>query len=370
MSIGTILSWQNPKKVIQACVSVDIGSSSVRLRLHNAHNLDHFIDYPVQKSNSYPQTLNILENITQQITAFAPNFEAKAAVIAAAGAVDENSTQVLVNNWLGKKKTLSVEDLPRTLFPKSATYILNDIEAGAHGILSAEKNGYISSFFSPLWTNSPTGPVVSETRTALIAPRTGVGCAVICRHPDIRSDIVISSQFSHLQIPRVNSQHEDFALEKDLVQYLSDFRYDGNVSPEYEDLAGGRGIPLLYQYFYLKENKFKIPLDEIDAADIAQQAKNGDKLCRRALFYHYKFFFRLAQNITVGLKCDSILFGLNNIVQNNWFVQSVLDDMKKEFYDYCRPDWIANVRVFHQTDFTNFNLTGTTSVLKNVMGRQ
>lgn len=189
------------------------------------------------------------------------------------GLIENTQDKIVFSNWLGKKKTISIQDLPVTLFPKSKTYFLNDVEVEAHGILSAEKSGKIQIFFSPLWGSFRDGPVVSSSRTAILTPGKGVECAVISRHSDIRSDNIVSSHFSHLQPSQINSKHEGYQVERDLFEYLSQIRFEKNCQPEYEVLAGEEGIPILYQYFYFRENKVKIPLDEIDAVDVAISSK-------------------------------------------------------------------------------------------------
>lgn len=75
---------------------------------------------------------------------------------------------------------------------------------------------------------------------------------------------------------------------------------------------------------------------------------------------------RLAKNVAAGLKCDSVLFGLDKLADNNVFVRSISDDMKREFYSYGQPDILKDVCVFQQTKSANFNMLGTTSVLNKL----
>jgi hypothetical protein len=44
-------------------------------------------------------------------------------------------------------------------------------------------------------------------------------------------------------------------------------------------------------------------------------------------------------------------------VKNDWFVQKVKGDLHKEFYNFIRPDWMKNIRVYTQKS-TELQLVG------------
>lgn len=75
---------------------------------------------------------------------------------------------------------------------------------------------------------------------------------------------------------------------------------------------------------------------------------------------------RLAKNVAAGLKCDSVLFGLDKLAENNIYVQSLFDDLKREFYSYGQPEILRDVCVFQQTKSANFSRLGTMSILKRL----
>ena len=109
---------------------------------------------------------------------------------------------------------------------------------------------------------------------------------------------------------------------------------------------------------YDKVHKVKIPLDQIEGGEIAQDARRGDRIARQALMIHYKMFLRAAKAVATTLSCDSVLMALDNQVKNIWFVRSAVEELKDEFYTFIRPDWMKNIRVYTQTKVLNFNLLG------------
>jgi glucokinase len=93
---------------------------------------------------------------------------------------------------------------------------------------------------------------------------------------------------------------------------------------------------------------------------IATNAKNGsDKNARLALLWHYKMFLRGAKAIATAMCCDSVVLALDNQVKNSWFVNEISEDLKDEFYDFIRPEWMKGIRVYAQKKILNFNVIGT-----------
>lgn len=99
--------------------------------------------------------------------------------------------------------------------------------------------------------------------------------------------------------------------------------------------------------------------DNIDPGKVAVDAKNGDKTARDALFWCYKMLIRLAKQIGISLQCNSIILALDNQVKNASFVDSISDQLKDEFYNFIRPDWMNGIRVYSQIKKLNFNILGS-----------
>lgn len=176
------------------------------------------------------------------------------------------------------------------------------------------------------------------------------GAALIVKTPLLNNPLVLPCELGHVQVPTVCENDPGAKEEHELIQHVSEHYYGGSQTPEYEDLSSGRGIQLWYQFFLKRdENVFKA-IEQIDAGEVAQKAHEGDKTARNALF------LRLGKQLATSLQCDSILIALDNQVKNAWFVDTVADQLKEEFYNFIRPDWMEGIRVYTQTETLNFNI--------------
>lgn len=345
---------------IDACIGCDVGGSGFRIRIGNANNSSQFLDLPHVKAQTGADALLALNKIEKEVTLAIPDFASRAGTIAAAGPISGGS--VVMTNWKGgiQERSLSLKDLPKKLFPSGKSTFLNDLEAGAYGIVAAHQASIIKPYFEPLWPGlAPEGPIVSSSRTAVLAMGSGLGIAVIIQTPLLKGPFVLATELGHLQIPQNGQKFSGYDAEAKLIQHLSDHYYNGTQAPEFEDAASGRGLDLLYQHYFLQDSGKKLPLDQIDAGDVASKAQKGDKVARQSLLAHYQIFLRSAKQVAISLSCDSVLLALDNQVKNDWFVRSVLPELKDEFYHFIRPDWLKNTRVYGQVKVLNFNLLGT-----------
>lgn len=115
---------------------------------------------------------------------------------------------------------------------------------------------------------------------------------------------------------------------------------------------------MCYQFFLKKDEGVFKTVQQIDAGDVAVKAKSGDKTAKKALLWCYKIYLRMAKQIATSLQCDSLLMTLDNQVKNAWFVDAVSEQLKEEFYNFIRPEWLNRIRVFTQIKSLNFNILG------------
>ena len=186
----------------------------------------------------------------------------------------------------------------------------------------------------------------------------GLGVAIIVKTPLIKEPLVLPTEIGHLQVPAVCAEDPNSQEEYALIQHVSNHYYNGTQMPEYEDFSSGRGIQLCYQFFLQRDKGQHVPMEQINAGDVAQKAKEGDRTAKAALFWCYKLFVRCAKEVGTSLCCDSLLMALDNQVRNLWFMEAVSDELKEEFYNFIRPDWMKGLRVYTQTKILNFNLLG------------
>ena len=351
-------AWKTQGKV-KICVGVDLGGSGIRTRISNAYNKDQFLDFPHMKAKSTKELINSLMNIQSSITKTVSTYESCGAAIAVAGPIKND--KVVITNWPGNPelRTFSLDNLPQKLFPKEKTLFMNDLEAGAYGIIAADDQKILDSNFIQLWQDkAPKGPIVSNTRTAVMALGSGLGVALIVKDSNLKRPLVLPCELGHVQVPPVCQKDPNSKEEYNLLQFVSDFYHKGRQMPEFEDLSSGRGIRLCYKYFLQRDQNVHKKFDEIDAGKVAMNAQKGDKTSKTALFWCYKLFLRLAKQIGTTLQCDSIVMALDNQVKNAKFVEMISDQLSEEFYNFIRPDWMSNIRVYSQTKKLNFNVLG------------
>jgi glucokinase len=186
----------------------------------------------------------------------------------------------------------------------------------------------------------------------------GFGGALIIKCPMLPEPVVLPTEIGHIQIPPVCENDPAYALEHDLIQHISNHYYMGKQMPEYEDIASGRGLCLAYQFFKRRFEREHVPFERIDAGKVAEMAKQGNRTAREALLWHYRLFIRAAKAVGTALCCDSLLLALDNQVKNQWFVASVSERLREEFYTFIRPDWMKGIRVYSQKQLLNFNVLG------------
>jgi glucokinase len=81
-------------------------------------------------------------------------------------------------------RTIKLTDVPQRICPAGRTALLNDLEAGAYGVLAVGQQGGLDELFQQLFTDvAPSGPILSISRTAVLAMRSGYGVALIVRTP-------------------------------------------------------------------------------------------------------------------------------------------------------------------------------------------
>jgi glucokinase len=355
-----LTDWKTNDGTLTICLGVDIGGSGLRVRISNALDSE-CIDLEHIRAKSTWDVHDILTSLAAELDTVVSRFVCVGAALAVAGPIAHG--RVVLTNWPGDAcdRTIVVSELPQRLCPKDCTILLNDLEAGAYGVLAASLQGSLGSVFDQMWADvAPRGPIVSDGRTAVCAMGSGFGVALIVKSGMLAVPLVLPTECGHLQVAPNCDEHPDAKLEHDLLQHISNHYYKGTQQPEYEDLASGRGLPLVYQFFAKREKGECLPADSIDAGVVARGAeKGGDPIARLALLWHYKLFLRAAKAVATAMCCDSVVLALDNQVKNAWFVEEISDDLKQEFYHFIRPEWMSGIRVYAQTKLLNFNVIGT-----------
>nr|Q9GTW9.1 RecName: Full=Glucokinase 1; AltName: Full=Glucose kinase 1; AltName: Full=Hexokinase-1 [Trichomonas vaginalis]AAG17616.1 glucokinase [Trichomonas vaginalis] len=357
--IQQIKEWKRGS-TLPICLGCDVGGSGLRVRLSDFHDSAKYVDLGHAKAQKTAELLKVLEDLQQKILQVEPTTVCLGAAIAVAGPIKNNT--VILTNWKGpaEERTLSITQLPKGLFPKDRSYFLNDLEAGAYGVIAAYEQSILEENFVQLFTDrAPTGPILAKGRTAVLAMGSGLGAALVTRTPLLKNPLVLPTELGHLQIAPNMATHKYFQDEQELIQHISDHYYGGKLDPEYEDICSGRGLQLAFQFYHKKLTGEVLPLEQIDAGDVAKKAIAGEKDAYNALRAHYIFYLRAAKAIATSLSCESCVLSLDNQVKNHPFVMKIAKELEEEFYEFIRPDWMTSVRVYSQKSILNFNILGT-----------
>jgi len=354
-----LTTWKKEEN-IKICVGIDIGGSGFRTRLSNFHDSSEYVDLAHIRAQGTAEIIESFTSLQVALLEMFPDFQCMGAALAVAGPIKDGV--VILTNWPGDPsiRTLRVTDLPDKLFPHEKTLLLNDLEAGAYGIVAGNERKILTQYFEQMWPQvAPRGEIVSKGRTAVLAMGSGLGVALIVHPSTVSQPLVLPTELGHLQIAADGKKFAQSEIEYQLIQHVSDYYYDGTHAPEYEDICSGRGLCLTYQFMKQKFDNEKIPIEKIDAGNVAELARQGDKAARQALTWHYILFLRAAKAVATSLTCDSVVMALDNQVKNSWFVSAISDQLKDEFYHWIRPDWLTGIRVYTQKEVLNFNLLGT-----------
>ena len=365
-NIEQVKGWKKDG-ALKICLGIDIGGSGLRIRVSNQIDHSQFVDLPHIPAHSTADTLKILNELEAAIAKEAGDFSCSGAAFALAGPIKDGVC--VLTNWAGEPelRTIALDNLPPKLCPRGKTIFLNDLEAGAYGVIAGDEQGLCEGRFKQLFTDkAPKGKFIADGRTAVMAMGSGLGAAMVLKTPLLTKPLVVPTEWGHMQIPLVCKEDANCQFEQDLIQHVSNHYHKGTQAPEFEDISSGRGLCLVYQFFKQKYDGEKLEYSAIDAGNVAGKAKEGEKAARDALLWHYLMFMRAAKNMATSLTCESIVLALDNQVKNAWFVAEVEKQLETEFYNYIRPDWMTNIRVYAQTEILNFNILGTSYMAQQI----
>jgi glucokinase len=261
---------------------------------------------------------------------------------------------VEVANWPDISRTVDFDQIPPDACPAKCSILLNDLEACCHGIVSSHEQGDLERYFEQLCGPSRRN-VLSAGHTAVLAVGSGLGAAVIVR--GLGRPIVLPTEMGWCLAAGVGPKHPRHGEVTGLLEFASK-AYKGLSSPIYEDMASGHGLILDYEFLTGRR--------EADAKDIVRRTIQGDASCHKAMTMNYRWFTKCAQQLAIGMGCDSILMALADQVANRWFIQKIKGKLQQQLNDGTRPDWTRRMGLFGQIQDCNFNLSGATYIANRV----
>jgi glucokinase len=348
----TLASWKAAVKdaPFHVLVGIDVGATNVRVGLARPGNAVDYVELFRTSENRASVVLAIFAEIGSWL---AKEFGAVVlgASVACAGPVDASRSKVVMTNYDPKDKVFALP-FPDALCPAGRTYLLNDLEASCYGVLSLSAEKRLNSYFNTLWgpddvTLTPTHHLVRARGTGL-----GVGLLLWCRS-HFR---VVPLEIGHTIATEFGPHYPHVAEDAGLMAYLSKLVYGLDHLIEVEDVCSGRGLLWVYQYLTLGV-KDALPLSSPKEVAVAAGA-GKDPYAVQALYTHYKFLFRAAQNTCVALQAKGVLLVGDNQVANNSFVEAKKGELKVEFLNHPKHGWIENVPFFQQTSEVNTGMLG------------
>eukprot|EP01156_Anaeramoeba_ignava_P006897 Anaeramoba_ignava/a349938_33.p1 GENE.a349938_33~~a349938_33.p1 ORF type:complete len:390 (-),score=143.87 a349938_33:148-1317(-) len=361
-TLKTLEDWKKQDRNI--VVLVDIGGTNTRISFSYLESTGDFLKMTYQKVKSTRIVLQLFQQISKAIE---DKIIIHSGIIAIAGRVSENRKNGTMTNFILPKENqeISIEELPRNLFPDENSVFINDLEGCCYGLLFLDQNKQLQNYFQPLWKGreiileekSQFG--IKKANSVILGMGTGLGVGLIVYSTLESKFYVVPTEFGHAII---NPKDPTFSDEESgLISYISNKKYQGKYSVEYEDICSGSGLVFCYNFLV---EKMGLKLDPIEAAQISQKSMIDHPndpyydVCRKAQEIHYRFLFRLAQNICVALQCKSIFLALDNQVKNNKFVISLADKFSQEFFFHPKNEWLNDVHCLRQiSSDENLNIT-------------
>ncbi|KAG5465536.1 hypothetical protein CUR178_00241 [Leishmania enriettii] len=263
-------------------------------------------------------------------------------------------------------------DYPAELFPKGRSALLNDLEAGAYGVLALSNACILSDYFKVMWKGTqwdalsngkPAGSTIGRGRCMVVAPGTGVGSSLIHYVSISDSYVVLPLECGSLSVSWC--ANEDSTYVQALAAYMASRsrakEVNSTVAPIWEAASNGRALE--FNYAYEKEGpKACAPLKS--APEVAKLAKAGsDPAAVAAMDRLYKNLIGLAAETTMQfLPLTCVLMG-DSIVANSFYFEKPenVKKLKARLREHTMErqfSFLSRTTFLRQVRDVNINLLG------------
>jgi len=173
---------------------------------------------------------------------------------------------------------------------------------------------------------------------------------------------VLPLENGHTTLSSLGPSDPQYEEEKSLLDFISKKVYEGKHNIEWEDICSGRGIKYCYEWAVGHSTQPLTP------AEIVRQALADppEPKAAKALFLHYKYLFRTAQQQSIGLQAKGVFLCGDNQVSNDPFVSSHALEYKEEFLCSTKSSWLTDVPIYRQIKLYNLNLLGCLVVAQRI----
>eukprot|EP01100_Stratorugosa_tubuloviscum_P013329 TRINITY_DN661_c1_g2_i1.p1 TRINITY_DN661_c1_g2~~TRINITY_DN661_c1_g2_i1.p1 ORF type:complete len:406 (-),score=193.26 TRINITY_DN661_c1_g2_i1:57-1220(-) len=355
----------NNNKIKEYFVGVDVGGTNLRTSLffsfENGSQSEEPFFVSSLKANDTRTLLKALQQVNEEVFGVIGKV-ASASCIAVAGRLLDNNTRVSITNYdlleSGNGRDLSLNELPKELFPIGKSFFLNDLESACYGVIALSATNKIQSYFNPLWNNESNSSLTADNYLVL-AMGTGLGVALLNKPRGSSKFNVLPMEFGHIQLSSLSQLNPRNAEEQRMITFISNKLYNGKHNIEIEDICSGRGLGYVYEWLVSENAELtNLPITEVVKNANLKDDSNEAKFASKAFSIHYEWLFRCAQTLSVGLQAKGFFLAGDNQVTNSNFVQINSQYFYEIFLDHPKKDWINNVTCFQQTKQLNINIIG------------
>ncbi|KAH3756332.1 Glucokinase 1 [Pelomyxa schiedti] len=340
---------------LQYVLGVDIGATNTRVALQRVGDSEVVFVSQIQ-ADRVSTLIAQLETLALSLLPLVGGVSPLSACIDAAGPISANRKEVEITNWPDKAdRTLNVDTMNPKLFPSGKTLLLNDLEACCYGILGLDAAGTLGKFFAPLW--GPNLVAMQPFHYLVLAMGTGLGVGLLLR---IGNEFkVVPAEIGHTLLTSFGPSHPEYTADTSLANFLSTKLYEGRHGVEFEDICSGRGLEWAYEWVVASHRVADVE-PKLTAAKVAERgsAEPPCPYAREALWTHYKYLLRVAQNTCIGVQTKGVILAGDNQVSNHSFVRSYVTQLQEQFMNHPKKAWLNGIPVVQQEIKVNINMIG------------
>jgi glucokinase len=280
-------------------LAIDVGGTNTRAKFGNTEKR--------QQVSSMNELKNFITGITKQK-------KPSRCAIGFGGPV-VSRTEAYMTNW-PDNSVIRIDDLYDWGLPEGSTLMLNDMEAGAYGVISMDEDDCICIHDS----DNIDGDLLSSNKI-MLAPGTGFGTIGIVSVRTTSGEILedpVASEIQHSTAFPLDAIHGA------LIAWLSENKRAGSM-PSWEEFVSGRGLVNIYDGLagVSRITTADTPGTDDRAAWIAAKAVAGsDTGCEEALDMYYRCMGKVAQILALTyMPFGGIFISGESTIRNLSFIE-------------------------------------------------
>nr|VFK52798.1 MAG: Glucokinase [Candidatus Kentron sp. TUN]VFK53393.1 MAG: Glucokinase [Candidatus Kentron sp. TUN] len=303
-------------------IGLDIGGTNSRAAIAHVENdnLTPHPDFPgfiSEKAMSKKELQGFIHSLMDNLgSADQP----VGVAIALAGPVTHHR-EVSMTNWQ-EPKNITLDEFIDWGFPVNRTVMVNDMEAGCHGLVKCLREDKTASvYFEQLKGHHASSREIPGGNCVFIAPGTGLGAAGIVEIKNALEEVSIHPIAVELQntpMPLLQETHRTVSAWLQQEQHIA--------HPSWEDFVSGRGLVNAYRALRsgISTNEPDVTSGVADpAAAVAKAGVMGDDTARQALSVFYTCAGYFCQLMALGFQAfGGVFIGGTSTIKNRDFIKN------------------------------------------------